>query len=419
MPINLTFHHLTLTSMINRSPYITQTNHRSITMKSIFAQKLTNNFLYGKANAFKMTITNSKFTHSLNSVVKLDKGEYRDQYYKDKQVFHDDQILYNCIFEYCESDKGAAIQADQETIRLNIDYCLFRNCFANHVGGAIMLRSNGLVLKSSCFHNCTCQLFGQAIHLIGNGYEDVDPEIVNETVFFRCSYEDFHVRRNAGAFYTMNALTDLQRNNFSRCVSIRNGAGVTAFMTLTNIHYTHFAENSGTMTIDMNHVTKLATIDSCNFVSNMATNNLRQPIISCCSVTTVSQCYIEKNTKPFIDRSTGPPYQITLYKCIYDSLGPSPTTEITVQACVNLGVNDHPLTISFLHPNHCIVKPKYQAFDGFSPLLVILISFGIIGVHLMFIHPLFLYRVFSKLISGDETQRRRRRLAKKRFENDD
>ena len=57
----------------------------------------------------------------------------------------------------------------------------------------------------------------------------------------------------------------------------------------------------------------------------------------------LTECYIEGNSKPFIDRTPGPPFSITIQRCYYDVLGIKEADVVTHQ-CINIGANDFPFS---------------------------------------------------------------------------
>ncbi|EAY07728.1 hypothetical protein TVAG_118090 [Trichomonas vaginalis G3] len=412
MLLNFTIQHLALQKYSGQSPIFNIGNRGNCVFKALSINKITSNFIYSNQKFQRLEILNSKFSHSLKSVVSLNRDDtINNTKFHDALALDQDTIVKNCVFDSCTSEaKGSAISSEGR--RLTVDFCLFQGCEAVSNGGAIYIQSVGFLVKKSCFANCTTSSFGQAIyHTDGKNLGETDT--VKDTIFYRCSLKQY--LRNAAALFSMTGKMAYTYNNCTKCECKKNGACITFLNSEPEIiSHSTFAFSSAPSVIDISHCQTSIKIHYCNFLSNVATEKSALVVVS--AETMISECYMEKNSSPFADRSVGQPYQVVIFNCTYDSLGTPLTNDVVYRAGKNIEVDDSPLMITLRGQNHCYTHPEDSFFRGFNLNVFFMVCGTIILTHILIIHTNFIFRLFSRIISGDERQKKRRRAAKKRNE---
>ena len=404
--MNCTFQSLILSRQISKSPFLDLSLHNHISLNKFKISFFSSNFIYSSKQAHSFKVSNSRFSKSLSSVIYLDSLEVEDQHYTKTLQLLDNSIVKNCFFEYCtDLSKGGAIQAKQENIILSIISSNFINCLANHNGGGVYCACQNLTIEKCCFSNCTAYSFGQALHVEnrGNGLFSI-----TDSVCFRCSTKP--QRRNGGAFYFTNAGIIVEYDNFTRCQTLKNAAAISSFSSnFISFQHLHILNSSSQSTVELLYSIDKTKIQHCNFLKNKASEGSAIVLVS--KETVFLHCYIEGNTKPFVDKNPGPPYNIVIQKCYYDALGLK--DDVTTEMCINIGAKDFPFSNAPRFKNYCIYlgKEPKGLFLGFNIMILLAISGAIILAHILIIYPTLFIELFSSMVSGDKMAQTRRRRA--------
>lgn len=172
MKVNLSILFLNFMSISN-SPLITN-NPCSFSITNTFLHISINNifntfFYQNDQNTLKniLIFRQSIFSNSLNSAIYL----ASDTVINSSQIFTDQQIydgpgrwsinIDNCCFSGCRSissqPHGGAIRTKISDSVLNITSCIFKNCYAETWGGAIMSESQNFYISSTIFSGCQAE----------------------------------------------------------------------------------------------------------------------------------------------------------------------------------------------------------------------------------------------------------------------
>ena len=409
--MNFTLTHLLISKQYSNSPFFSQRQYQNVHFSDLQANHLFSNFFYSSQRIPSFKLYNSKFSRSLSSVLHFESLNINNSQYSETLNIYDTSIVSDCFFEYCNTNwKGGAIDASREEINLTVSRCNFLHCLAQQNGGGVYCKGTHVRFQYSCFANCTAYSFGQAFS--AESKETCDLE-VNDTIAFRCS--TIPKRRNGAAFHSSNVNLVLIYNNHTRCKSLKSSAAMSFFTASFDIVTKCNVINcSSECIMEFTYARDEIKLDHINIIKNTASTN--SPIIIISKNTLILECYIEGNTKPFYDRTPGPPLVITFEKCYYDALGIKDENDVVTHQCLNIGANNFPFSISPRGKNYCFYlgKPPGSIFHGFQPLVFLIIIGSVFIAHILFIHPRLIIDVFSQSISGDKKQKMRRRKAAKK-----
>ena len=406
--MNFTISHLLLSNQYSNSPFLSLTRSKINHFSNFQVNRFISNIFYTNNKIPTFKLQNSKFSKTLSSPLYFTSLSINNSQYSSTLELYDNSVVLNCFFEYCTSNsKGGAIEASREEIILTVSNCNFLHCLANQNGGGIYCRGSSVKIKNSCFANCTAYSFGQAFSIETRNGCLLE---LNDTIAFRCSTQE--KRRNAAAFHTSNVDLILTYNNQTRCKTFKSSAAMSLFMAVfRSFTKCNIINCSSSSILEFTYAREDIQFDHINIIKNTAESN--SPILVVSRNTMIYECYIEGNTKPFYDRTPGPPLTVTFEKCYYDSLGIKEESEVVTHQCNHIGANDFPFSVSPRGKNYCVYlgKAPNNMFDGFQPVIFLIISGAIILSHILIIHPRLIFEVFSQLISGNNKQKLRRRKA--------
>jgi hypothetical protein len=132
------------------------------TAKSLKLSRFTSSFYFTQTSFINAHVTQSKFSHFMNSVIKVASDDIRNKTFTNGYKYADATSVYisGCVFKYCNDPTagGAIYIGFPLPYYPNITFStnLFKNCSAQ-LGGAISAGGIYPMLSKNCF--CCCEAF--------------------------------------------------------------------------------------------------------------------------------------------------------------------------------------------------------------------------------------------------------------------
>lgn len=356
----------------------------------------------------------SHFSHFLNSPIKVDSvAFYLNNTVRNRpsQFDHPSIVISSCFFSFCEStrDGGAIEYLKEGSGTLWCENSVFSSNAASANGGAIYFEGETFTFKENCFDSCICDNMGQAYNVRCSNRE-VRSDI-NETWISACSPEPKN--RNGYGTYIQQGATNHYYVNISGARMVRGAATIAAIMCDARVvMFCTFTNNSAYRTIEFMYSLVETDIVMCNFINNTAT---MMAVIGYSMTTTIKKCFFQHNSKPITSQPAGRPHTITFQECLYDAFGlPSQAHGVVITDCNAIGIYDKSIPISVKKKDPCVVLHKGETaiFEGFSVVVVIVVSLVIIASHAGFIQAERVTQLLKSFAGTTGKQQRRRRIQK-------
>ena len=154
--------------------------------------KILNSFFYQNSCKSKpqIVISNSLFTHSLNSIILISSIEKTDeiissQIYIDDSIYDSEINVTNCCFKQCSITdpsyiNGSAILINLHYYKLCITNSVFVKCTTSGYGGCIYSIGADINIISSLFSECQSDKMGSTIFHEKPDYSPLD---IKQTLF--------------------------------------------------------------------------------------------------------------------------------------------------------------------------------------------------------------------------------------------
>ncbi|EAY04809.1 hypothetical protein TVAG_305590 [Trichomonas vaginalis G3] len=408
--MNKTLTALRVSRLYESSPFLNIQAGRSNSFFTLSNSHFSHSFksaLFSTNTPRTLLIQTSKFRKFLSCAVEINSfnltGQTRNRH---SEFDHDLCQITRCLFVECiNRGDGGAIKYLRENGFFQCYETIIDRAEAADNGGALFLQPEKFPLIRCCIDHCKAENAGQTFQILPK--EDF-PDDINYTTSSACAPAlfgsiQYNLHHSGGGGQYSNS-------NISRGLCSRGGAALACFRTNNHlIRYTHFVSCTGGSIISLEFGREPTTIDKCNIINN--THMLTQ-ILTFSQATTLKFCFILKNTKPFSRPIvTGRKHSLELSDCTYDALGLDSKAGIIANNGHNYEGEETTIPFEDANQIFCVQrrKPMVNPFENFSYIFFFIAVFGIIFVHMSFIHPQALSDLYIHMFFDTDKESRRRR----------